>query len=689
MQRLQNRTAADRRAAPVRANSAVARAVRAALLAAGLAAAMLAGAPAGAEGFGPEAPAETTSDGVIAGHRTLFLGVVETAEPGFDDVTVEPVVRALHAAAPAARIEVLRLSSATFEETVAQLKPDLLIAPSADYLRIVDSIGAHPIGTRKTKYAKHPSKSAGAAVIAAADRTDITNLPSLMGSSAAATLPTSLDGMLALRMELRGRGLEDEKFFRSVRYLGYSMPNVVEAVLAGKFDAGVVPVCTVERLEAEGLIERGVLRVVSPKDDDDSVCAHTTALYPDLVAASFPWTDPELTRLTTSALLAPATGSEYAWYGTSDFHAVRALEEELHIGPWAYLEDVSPAGLWRRFRYFILAGLGALGLLILNEWRLRALVARRTAELKRTLVERDRYARRERAVRDRLAGLERMGAISQLSAMIAHELKQPVGAVINYVAVVKLKLGLTRTPGMSAGDNDGDLPIDPLLIRALDGAEEQARRIAAIVDRVRGYARRQHADPVPVNVVEAAQAALRSLAEELRPFVTLRKPLALESDPEPLIVMGDPLEMELLLLNVIKNAAEAVRNLKDGVVVVKFSRIAPAAESPRRTVEVLVRIEDNGLRISDEAFERLTRVSQSVKEEGLGLGLGIVRSLVEENGGRIAIARREDLGGRGLRVELRFDLERGRTGGGDEDDDADGGTAEARTETAAPQSADA
>ena len=51
---------------------------------------------------------------------------------------------------------------------------------------------------------------------------------------------------------------------------------------------------------------------------------------------------------------------------------------------------------------------------------------------------------------------------------------------------------------------------------------------------------------------------------------------------------------------------------------------------------MIVEVEDNGPRLSDEAFERLTRVSQSVKDEGLGLGLGIVRSLVEENGGPTA-----------------------------------------------------
>lgn len=101
---------------------------------------------------------------------------------------------------------------------------------------------------------------------------------------------------------------------------------------------------------------------------------------------------------------------------------------------------------------------------------------------------------------------------------------------------------------------------------------------------------------------------------------------------------GDPLEIELLLLNVMKNAAEAVQGLPDGAVLVKFRREtlpSPLAENPSPSPAapsaeaVIVEVEDNGPRLSDEAFERLTRVSQSVKDEGLGLGLGIVRSLVE------------------------------------------------------------
>ena len=100
----------------------------------------------------PAEPAETAETSALRA-RPLVLGVVETAEPSFDDNTVRPVLKAMQSAAPGTQIDVVRLSSATFEVAVAQLKPDLVISPAADFLRIVDSIGAHPIGTRKTKYA--------------------------------------------------------------------------------------------------------------------------------------------------------------------------------------------------------------------------------------------------------------------------------------------------------------------------------------------------------------------------------------------------------------------------------------------------------------------------------------------------------------------------------------------------------
>lgn len=569
--------------------------------------------------------------------QALRLAVVEMTEPGFAATTVNPIRKALSSIFPSEDIVILRVNSATLESAVRELRPDFIISPAADFLRIVDAVGAHPIATRKTRWARDPHQSTGAAVIALSSRTDITTLSSLKGLKAAATLPTSLDGWLALRGEIEDAGMDSEHFFSKLRFFGYGMPHVVEAVLSGAYDVGVVPVCTLERIEAEGLIEPGFLRFAALKEDAnaDSLCRTSTRLYPDLVFAALPSADPETVRSATLALLGLGAG-EYSWYPTSDFHAVRALEERLHIGPWAYLEEMTPSALWRRWRFWIVGAAGLVLLLLLSELRLRALVRRRTADLQAALAERDRLAASEENVRSRLSRLERMGAVSQLCAIVAHELKQPVGAVINYLAVARLKTGSSAASPLPAPGTESQA--DPVLITAIDGADMQARRIARIVDRVRGYARAEKSRPVRLRINDALRSALAGVK------FSSSLPVEVHLPPQSPVILGDALEVELILHNLIKNAIEAVKDDPAGKVAVRVSNTDS---------EVSITVDDNGRPLTDEAFERLSRVSASGKTDGLGLGLGIVRNLVEENGGRLTLSR---LSCRGLRAEVRFDV---------------------------------
>ncbi len=574
-------------------------------------------------------------------HRTnVSLAVVEMTEPGFAQSTVIPLKRTLEAALPEATVLRLSVSSATLESSVARLRPDFVISPAADFLRIADAMGAHPIAVRRTHWAKDPSRSAGAAVITLASRSDITSLATLRGMRVAATLPTSIDGWLGLRKTLLDAGFRSEGFFREVKFLGVGMPNVVEAVLSGAYDVGVVPVCTLERIETEGLVERGVLKVAAARNEPASACRTSSELYPDLVISALPTADPEIVRRAVAALLSTdPPDAEFGWYPVSNFHAVRQLEESLHVGPWAYLEDMTPAGIWRRARLWILSGLGLLLLLIASEIRLRRLVVKRTAELSAALTEQARLTESEAKTRERLSRLERMGAVSQLCALVAHELKQPVGAVINYLAVAKMKTGLgPALPGLPA-----PAPADPLLARAIEGADGQIHRICAIVDRVRGYARRERPAPVETDLYAVAASAKAGLAASgAAPIHLAPRPAGVKP-----LVLGDPLELELIFHNLMKNALEAVQSQSGGRVWVKVATTTGPA--------VLVTVEDNGPALSDEAFARLSRVSASVKPEGLGLGLGIVRNLVEENGGRMEISRRSP---HGLSIEVRFDLAR-------------------------------
>ncbi len=558
----------------------------------------------------------------------VVVGFVESAEPDFLASTVEPLVTAIERALPGRKVRLARLSGFTVESDLSLQKPDLFIAPVASVVTLMDKQAVHPIATRKTVLARDPSRSVGGAVIVRASRTDLKSLDDLYGRRLAATLPNGIDGWLALADELNRTPDEAQRYFSAVDFFGYGMPSVISGVLSGAYDAGVIPACLLERAVADGLLESGALRVLSPKEEDSLACAHSTALFPDLVAAVLPETDPQLAKTLTIALLSTDVGrSGYSWQVTSDFHAVRALQEKLHLGAWAYLDDRSLAGLWARYAPYVVGAVAILGFLLLNEWRLRALVRRRTEELAASFAERDRLARAEEASREKIKQLEHMGAISQLCAMIAHELKQPVTSVINYAAILNLKL-MTL-----AGDV---LEEDETMQKALSGTEREARRIATIVDRVRAYARRDRSSHEPVNLGKALSAAIRE-SDSFRAARTLLLPAEL---PKDVFIMGHALEVELLFINILKNAHEALAAAGAMPADEKLITITLALTDDT----VSVSIADNGPPISEANFLKLKNVSESVKPEGLGMGMAIVRNIVDEHGATMHVERRAPSG---------------------------------------------
>ena len=121
---------------------------------------------------------------------------------------------------------------------------------------------------------------------------------------------------------------------------------------------------------------------------------------------------------------------------------VDALYQALKIGPYSYLRDYSLKGLYNRYSGIVHAALLVLVILIAYEIRLQVLVRRRTAQLSEALKRRDIVEEEARLDRERLGSLERRNIVSQMSAMIAHEVKTPVGAICNFRAI----LGFVREP---------------------------------------------------------------------------------------------------------------------------------------------------------------------------------------------------------------------------------------------------
>ena len=314
------------------------------------------------------------------------------------------------------------------------------------------------------------------------------------------------------------------------------------------------------------------------------------------------------------ALLTAPAAQTFEWLSFVPHGSVDALYQALKIGPYSYLRDYSLKGLYNRYSGIVHAALLVLVILIAYEIRLQVLVRRRTAQLSEALKRRDIVEEEARLDRERLGSLERRNIVSQMSAMIAHEVKTPVGAICNFRAILGFVL-------------PADVKEEKTVHTALEGIQTEAERIAGIVNRVRSYAKSQKLAHTECDLAESVRRAVRSMKSSLRSPVPVTV-----SVPEHAPVVGDALELELLVFNLLKNAAEALEGTVRPAVAVTLA----ADDEGNWRLEVT----DNGPYLTDEKFSRLQSLMQSVKPEGLGLGLSIVRGIADSHGATLTFERR-------------------------------------------------
>ena len=221
---------------------------------------------------------------------------------------------------------------------------------------------------------------------------------------------------------------------------------------------------------------------------------------------------------------------------------------------------------------------------------------------------------------DSLARVARLGSMGEFAAMIAHEINQPLMAAGTYARLI-------------ADTLRGGKRHDGAAVETAEKAAAQVQRAADVVRRLRALIRLDQSGRAPV----AVERIVRETLALSRPFlerhgVTVR--VALDSNLPP--VMVDLLQIEQVLLNLLRNAAEAMD--VDGAGGGSITIAASASGSD--TLTVTVRDTGPGFppEFTADEFPPLT----SSKPEGLGVGLSLCRSIVESHGGQLTIGGRDD-----------------------------------------------
>jgi PAS domain S-box-containing protein len=237
-----------------------------------------------------------------------------------------------------------------------------------------------------------------------------------------------------------------------------------------------------------------------------------------------------------------------------------------------------------------------------------------------------------RRQREELAHAQRVTTLGELSASLAHEINQPLAAIVtNAQAAIRL----LEREGVAHSD----------VSEALTDMAADARRASAIIQRLRALARKEHTPQAGLDLNDLVDDVVSLLRHDF----TLKQITILRVfDPVMPTLAGDPIQLQQVILNLLVNASEAIAHTDGG------QREVAIATTHRTPGLVEITVRDSGIGAEESQLVRMFDRFVSTKPGGLGMGLAVSRSIVEAHGGRIRAVANPD---RGLTLHVELPCE--------------------------------
>ena len=215
----------------------------------------------------------------------------------------------------------------------------------------------------------------------------------------------------------------------------------------------------------------------------------------------------------------------------------------------------------------------------------------------------------------------RLATMGEMASSLAHELNQPLAAISNYCTGIANRLKSSQ-----------DLNIEKDILPAIEKATTQAHRAGTIIQRIRGFVKRSQPQSKNVDIRSIIEDSVGLAEIEAQRYgVQLSTSLA---DNIPSVFL-DPILIQQVLVNLLKNAIDAVKNGTNHHPNAKIIALKVDIDQTVNPSMLRIQVIDHGPGIPEDALERLYEPFFSTKQDGMGIGLNICRSIVESHRGRL------------------------------------------------------
>jgi two-component system sensor histidine kinase TtrS len=516
---------------------------------------------------------------------------------------------------------------------------DFVICDAINYLKLKQRYGLLSLLTRAQFYAGHLISSEGLSIYSSDTNANITRLQDLKNKKIGVVDTDSSLSWVFLEKFLFNHELINQTNIQLERIK--TLEDSLLLLASNNIDVIITKSGLIEQQLT--LEQQQTLRLLNPRHGWQAPFLHSSVLIPEWSFAKSWFIDNELANQLVILLLTPPPNNEntleqnndtqtsdffltqYYWYISQNYNALNALFFPHQSIPET--QKISSGSLSQKTQYWLsFITICCLFIILIMYLRSSKDLNNRLIYSKESLEQeiKERQHAQEQALKHQaeLAHVARLSTMGEMASGLAHELNQPLSAIHTYVQ------GCIRRINM--GNDDPETIINALKLTA-----QQADRAGGIIRRLRSFVRKgeSHKTYSEINhIVNEVTGFLESQLKNKQITLTLD----LEDDLPP--VLADIIQIEQVLINLLKNGIESMANSEKPVIRVSTRR------SDQHFIELCVI--DRGHGISEDKLKRIFNPFFTTKTSGMGMGLSISSSIIEAHDGKLYAENNTEQGAR-------------------------------------------